>query len=85
MIKEKAYKREAKLLAAGVPLTLLFWFSYNTCIFYNNGLLVYVSFVLSCVFTLIFLDTLFVTIKTFLDYRTAKIIMRLMEIIITES
>jgi hypothetical protein len=84
MIKEKAYKREVKLLAAGVPLTLLFWFSYNTCILYNNGILVYVSFVLSCVFTLMILDTLFVTIKTFLDYRTAKIIMRLMEIIITE-
>ena len=84
-MNEKWYKKEVKLLAAGVPLTLLLWFSYNTCIIYNNVLLVFVSFVLACVFTLMFLHSIFVTIKTFLNYRTAKIIMRLMEILIAES
>lgn len=84
-MNEKWYKKEVKLLAAGVPLTLLFWFSYNTCILYNNVLLVNITFVLACFFSLLFLHSIFVTIKTFLNYRTAKIIMRLMEILIAES
>ncbi len=84
-MKEKWYKNELKSLASGVPLTLLFWFSYNICLLYNNKLLVYISLVLASVFTFMFLHTIFVTIKTFLDYRTAKVIMRLMEILISES
>ena len=84
-MNEKWYKKEVKLLAAGVPLTLLFWFSYTICNLYKNELLVYISIVLACVFTLMFLHSIFVTIKTFLNYRTAKIIMRLMEILIAES
>jgi hypothetical protein len=84
-MNEKWYKKEVKLLAAGVPLTLLLWFSYTICNLYKIELLVFVSFVLACVFTLMFLHSIFVTIKTFLNYRTAKIIMRLMEILIAES
>lgn len=85
MMNEKWFKKEVKLLAAGVPLTLLFWFSYTFCNLYKNELLVYISLVLACVFTLMFLHSIYVTIKTFLNYRTAKIIMRLMEILIAES
>jgi len=85
MMNEKWYKSELKFFAQGVPLTLFSWFTYNYCVLYGNELLVNTTFAVASIISLMFLHSVILTITTTLKYRKAKLCMRLMKIMISES